>query len=387
MEGYGITRGRLSRYRLFWTKNIYDRQGAEQMFFSAVRENCAYHYRHCREYRKILKRSGFRPGQLESSRDIGRIPVLPTLFFKHHDIHSIAPECTWLKTTSSGTSGTASQVNFDGGALLCGLGMVARTVSKRGLLSLRPARYVIFGYEPHRDNRTAVARSTFGATFFAPPLSRDYALIYRQGQYIPDLEHVMDRLCRYSHGAVPVRILGFPSYAYFVLKQMEERGIHLTLPGGSKMILSGGWKQFEGQKVNKEVLYGLARRVLGIEDKDVAEFFSAAEHPVLYCDCRNHHFHVPVYSQVIIRDIKTMEPLGYGRPGLVNLITPMIKAVPVLSVMTDDVGVLHVGKECGCGIDAPYLELLGRAGVSGIKTCAAGAQDILNGTYGKEAAR
>ena len=211
------------------------------MFFSAVRENCAYHYRHCREYSKILKRSGFRPGHLESSRDIGRIPVLPTLFFKHHDIHSIAPECTWLKTTSSGTSGTASQVNFDGGALLCGLGMVARTVSKRGLLSLRPARYVIFGYEPHRDNRTAVARSTFGATFFAPPLSRDYALIYRQGQYIPNLEHVMDRLCRYSHGAVPVRILGFPSYAYFALKQMEERGIHLTLPGGSKMIHSGGW--------------------------------------------------------------------------------------------------------------------------------------------------
>ncbi|MFQ8731741.1 MAG: hypothetical protein ACLSAC_15670 [Enterocloster bolteae] len=130
MEGYGITRGRLSRYRLFWTKNIYDRQGAEQMFFSAVRENCAYHYRHCREYRKILRRSGFRPGHLESSRDIGRIPVLPTLFFKHHAIYSIAPECTWLKTTSSGTSGTASQVNFDGGALLCGLGMVARTVSK-----------------------------------------------------------------------------------------------------------------------------------------------------------------------------------------------------------------------------------------------------------------
>ena len=121
MEGYAITRGRLSRYRLFWTKNIYDRQGAEQMFFSAVRENCAYHYRHCREYRKILRRTGFRPGHLECSRDIGRIPVLPTLFFKHHAIYSIAPECTWLKTTSSGTSGTASQVNFDGGALLCGL--------------------------------------------------------------------------------------------------------------------------------------------------------------------------------------------------------------------------------------------------------------------------
>ena len=388
MEGYGITRGRLSRYRLFWTKNIYDRQGAEQMFFSAVRENCAYHYRHCREYRKILKRSRIPArtlGRLSRDRENSRSahPV-----FKHHDIPPL-PQVylPGLKTTSSGTSGTASQVNFDGDALLCGLGMVARTVSKRDYcLSDRPVT-LYSAMNPTEINRTAVARSTFGATFFAPPLSRDYALIYRQGQYIPDLEHVMDRLCQYSHGAVPVRILGFPSYAYFALKQMEERGIHLTLPGGSKMILSGGWKQFEGQKVNKEVLYGLARRVLGIEDKDVAEFFSAAEHPVLYCDCRNHHFHVPVYSQVIIRDIKTMEPLGYGRPGLVNLITPMIKAVPVLSVMTDDVGVLHVGKECGCGIDAPYLELLGRAGVSGSKTCAAGAQDILNGTYGKEAAR
>lgn len=379
--------GRWSRYRLFWTRNIYDRQGTEQLFLSAVRENCAYHYRHCREYRQLLKRSGFRPGQLESCRDMRRLPVLPTLFFKRHAIHSIAPERTWLKTTSSGTSGAASQVNFDGGALVCGLGMVARTVSRRGLLSLKPARYVIFGYEPHRDNRTAVAKSTWGATFFAPPFSRDYALIYRQGQYILNLEHVTERLCRYSHGALPVRILGFPSYAYFAMRQMAERGIVLTLPKGSKMILSGGWKQFEGLKADKRVLYELANRVLGIEEKDIVEFFSAAEHPVLYCDCGKHHFHVPVYSRVIIRDIKTMEPLGYGRPGLVNLITPMIKAVPVLSVMTDDVGVLHEGRECGCGLDVPYLELLGRAGVKDIRTCAAGARDILQGTYGKEAVR
>ena len=108
MEEYAITRGRLSRYRLFWTKNIYDRQGAEQMFFSAVRENCAYHYRHCREYRKLSRRPGFRTGPLECSRDIGRLTVLATLFFNHYAIYSIAPESTLLQTTSSGTSVIAS---------------------------------------------------------------------------------------------------------------------------------------------------------------------------------------------------------------------------------------------------------------------------------------
>lgn len=109
------------------------------------------------------------------------------------------------------------------------------------------------------------------------------------------------------------------------------------------------------------------------------EFFSAVEHPVLYCTCRNHHFHVPVYSRVIIRDVDTLKPLGYGEQGLVNLVTPMIKATPVLSVMTDDLGVLHEGAGCGCGITSPYLELKGRAGIREIRTCAAGAEGYLRG--------
>lgn len=55
----------------------------------------------------------------------------------------------------------------------------------------------------------------------------------------------------------------------------------------------------------------------------------------------------------------------------------MVKATPILSVMTDDLGILHDGG-CGCGIDSPYLEIIGRVGVKDIKTCAAGAAEILS---------
>ena len=61
----------------------------------------------------------------------------------------------------------------------------------------------------------------------------------------------------------------------------------------------------------------------------------------------------------------------------------MVKSVPILSVMTDDLGILHDGDTCGCGIQSPWLELLGRVGAKGLVTCAAGAAEFLKGGEGK----
>ena len=82
---------------------------------------------------------------------------------------------------------------------------------------------------------------------------------------------------------------------------------------------------------------------------------------------------------MIIRDVKTLKPVKNGEVGLVNLITPMVKSMPLVSVMTDDLGVLHDGETCDCGIRSPYLEIIGRVGLENIKTCAAGAADLLKG--------
>ena len=101
------------------------------------------------------------------------------------------------------------------------------------------------------------------------------------------------------------------------------------------------------------------------------------EHPIFYNTCKNHHFHIPIYARVIIRDPDTLEPLPMGRVGLVNLISPLMCATPTLSVMTDDLGYLTPGGKCGCGIRTPFLTILGRVGMSGIQTCAAGASELL----------
>ncbi len=158
---------------------------------------------------------------------------------------------------------------------------------------------------------------------------------------------------------------------------MEKLGLRVKLPKGSRIILAGGWKQYAGQEVDKGTLYALTERTLGIGEDHINELFGAVEHPVFYNACPRHHFHIPVYGRVIIRDPDTLQPLPMGQVGLINLISPLMTATPTLSVMTDDLGYLTPGETCGCGIRSPYLTILGRVGMGDIQTCAAGAAELL----------
>ena len=47
--------------------------------------------------------------------------------------------------------------------------------------------------------------------------------------------------------------------------------------------------------------------------------------------------------------------------------------------MTDDLGILHNGSECSCGLKTPFLEIVGRVAPEDTKTCAAGAEEIIKG--------
>ena len=373
-----------SRIRLFRLKKPYETDRSNDLFLHAMRQNCAYHEKHCAEYRKILNNADFSAEQLREYADISKIPPIPTLFFKRHHIHSMSRRRSLIHATSSGTSGQFSDIRFDTGGLWAGLHMVLTVAKDRHLLSARPCHYIVMGYRPHRSNKTAIAKTAYGYTFFAPALDRTFALKYHDGQYTPDLDGIIDAILRHSRSRFPTRFIGFPAYTWFVLNRMEERGITVKLPRHSIIMLGGGWKQFYREQVDKREFYEKAERILGVPEDHIIEAFGAAEHPILYLDCPHHHFHVPVYSRVIIRDVHTLEPLENGRLGLINLLTPMVRATPIQSIMTDDLGILHDGNTCPCGITSPWLEIVGRVGLKDIKTCAAGAGDILAASLGKE---
>ncbi len=367
----------LSRQRLFWRLRPYDVPGSDRAFLRACRENCAYHIRRCPGYAAICEHLGFSPDQLRTVDDLAQIPPIPTLFFKGRTLFSMPRRRMAMEVTSSGTSGKFSRIGFDWGSILAEAPMVVNLGLRHHLASPKPAHCVILGYKPHRSNHTGVTRTMFGLSHFSPPLSRTYALRMEGEGYVPDLDAVARALKKLERSHFPTRIIGFPSYLWFGLKRMEELGLRVKLPRGSRVILAGGWKGHADQEVDKSTLYALAEKTLGIQEDHINELFGAVEHPVFYNTCPRHHFHIPAYGRIIIRDPDTLAPLPMGQVGLINLISPLMCATPTLSVMTDDLGYLTPGEKCGCGIQSPYLTILGRVGMSGIQTCAAGAAELL----------
>ena len=346
-------------------------------FVKAVAELTRYHIKHNEKYARLTQAQGFDPDCLVDDGSLYKLPFIPTVTFKKHELFSMKKSAVPDKVTSSGTSGGAGVIGFELSGLWQALKMTLKIFSYKRLFSPRLTNYIVFGYKPDSKNKTAVSKTAFGATLFAPACHRVYALTRKNGKYEADLDKVCEAIVRFSRSSHPVRFMGFPSYTYFTMRMLEQKGIKVKLPRGSKIMLAGGWKQYYREQVDKEEFYETAKRVLGVDDRDIVEFYGAVEHPIAYCDCENHHFHVTSYSRVIIRDVSTLKPVPFGEPGLVELITPMIKATPITAVMTDDLGVMRPGSDCGCGIEAPYFEIIGRVGLKDIKTCAAGAAKLL----------
>jgi len=257
-----------------------------------------------------------------------------------------------------------------------GLGMILGTFLTNGLVSPRPTNYVVLSYQPSKRNQIGAVKTAYATTFTAPAVHRVYALKDTGTDYALNIDGIKRALVRFEKSGLPVRFIGFPAYFMFLLKELRDSGIKLRLHPKSLIFLSGGWKRFFTEQVDKPTLYALTEDVLGIREDRFREFFGAVEHPIAYFECRNHHFHVPIYSRVVVRDL-ALQPVGYGVPGLLNLITPMMTSMPFTSVMTDDLAVLHPGEQCGCGISSPYFEVLGRVGLSDIKTCAVNAAEML----------
>jgi len=364
--------------KLFFGKNPYSAKD-DGAFLRAVRENVRFHAEHNPKYAQILEHCEFSLDELTDEADLYKIPVLPTLYFKRNELFTVPKEKLVLEATSSGTKGQKSVVGFDRQSMLYGVGAAARLFAYHGMISALATNYIVLGFEPDGRLGLGAAKTAYGVTKFAPALHRVYALKKTEHGHAENREGVLDALLRYEKQGLPVRLVGFPAYLHILMIELRRRDISLRLHGRSMVILGGGWKQFSGEAIDNDSLFALVRETLGIARENCLEFFSAAEHPLPYCKCISGCFHAPVYSRVIVRDAETLLPVPNGTPGILSFVSPLVTSMPLVSVMTDDIAVLHGGGGCGCGIQTPCFELLGRANARGVHTCAATAAELTGG--------
>ena len=348
----------------------------DALFVDAFKEIISWH-RNNNEFYKTLTKN-FDLEKLKSVDDLRELPFIHANFFKMHESVSVDKKEIREHLTSSGTSGQKSQMFFDEWSILSARRMVKFIYDEIGFNTPQlEANYLLLAYEPLKNFKVGTTNTNIFLTSFAKPKEVFFALRQTAGTHEFDRFGTVRKLQEYAEQNLPVRIHGFPSFMYFTLMQMREMDIKVKLHPDSLVMFGGGWKGYANKEISKEELFSLINEYLGISLSRIRDAYGSVEHSIPYIECKNHKLHVPTYSRLFVRDVKTLEVLDYGESGFMNFITPYITSVPAISVMMGDLGVMHRANECGCGAKTPFFEVLGRAGVSQNKSCAVSASELL----------
>lgn len=353
---------------------------ADALYVKAMLESAAWHRARSPFYEKHCAAAGFDPRTVKTAADCAKIPFVLANFFKTHEVLSIPRKDVFAHFTSSGTTGQKSQVFFDRWSIKAGQRMLDWSFERNGWATPSvKTNYLLYSYETEAGSKLGTAYTDNYLCKFAP--AQDVFVALRRtgtGGHDFDVFGCIAALQRYEKEGLPVRIFGFPAFLYFTLQRMRDLGLPpLKLSRESLVFLGGGWKGNADKAIAKSELYAQVRAQLGIPDARLRDGFGSVEHPIPYVECARHQFHVPVWSRVFIRDVRTLKTLGYAERGFLHFTSPYITSMPAHSVLMGDLASLHPGKDCGCGISAPYFVVHGRAGTSKNKSCAIAAAEML----------
>lgn len=354
---------------------------ADALFVAAMNEILDWHRGRSPFYRRLLELQGPRSGRVDSIDDCLALPPIHANFFKTHEIRSVPPEQVVLHLTSSGTTGQKSQMFFDAWSIGAGEAMVERIFRHYGWIQAEPVNYLMVGYEPLRDWKVGTSWTDNALARYAPAHEVRYVLrATGTGGHEFDVFGTIRALQEFAEQGLPVRIFGFPAFVNATLERMQALKLPaLALAPGSMTFFGGGWKGQADKAIPKADLQARIEQQLGIANALIRDGYGSVEHSVPYVECPRHRFHVPVWSRVAIRDVATLDPLPAGRPGFLHFLAPYFTAAPTQSVLMGDLAAWYPGSDCGCGAEAPWFDLLGRAGQGKNRSCAVAAAELLKG--------
>lgn len=362
---------------------------SEPMFHDAMLELTRYHAQHTPGYANWLQLSGQSVESLAASRDWRAFQPIHTSYFKRH-LPQSNETLPATELHSSGTSGQKSRMRYDDHALQSLMAMSDRIFDHYGWNTPQQAcNYVLLSYEPEPfpdsvGNMAGNARTNQFLCKYAPIAQAAYALraTGRAGaSHAFDSYGVIRSLQAFAEEGLPVRILGFPSFLWFVLERMRDLCIApLNLHPDSLVLTGGGWKMHAAQAISKTVMHQRLGEQLGIPAERCRDGYGAVEHGIPYIECAHHRFHVPTYARAYVIDPRTghvMQGTDDGEPGLLQLQAPYLMSSPAHSVLPGDLATLMPAGECRCGLPTGSFVIHGRAGSGKQRNCALAAAELI----------
>ena len=376
---YEPLKGRAAVDALFETPAFEYSPETSRAFLAAMRAALDFQGRRAPVLRALYKAENFSPASVKTERDVARIPWVFVAALKERDLTTLPYSKIVLELKSSGTSGQRSRMQLDRGSLLRVRRMAWRVFEGLGLTDLaRPHDYICFTYDPEvaKDLGTAWTDKLLSGFTRKGEIFYTFRWSAAKNDFYFDIEGAVSAMKKFEERRSLVRLVGFPAFALKLTEEFKKRyGRYPRLNPESSVVTGGGWKTLADEAVDKKVYRKILADNLGVPVANVRDLFGMVEHGVPYVDCRLGNFHVPNYGRIVVREPGTLAPLGFGKTGLLQFITPYLTSYPSLSVLSSDFGLLR--SKCSCGLPGPVLEIKGRAGVKKLKGCAISAATML----------
>ncbi len=334
----------------------------ESVFLKAMKDSLIFHYENCEPYRKFCDNKKFNPNGIFPLTDI---PFLPVSIFKELKLTSV-PEKDILRNihSSSTTSGKPSSVYLD----RISMNRQVRTMNSIMGSFIGNERFdFIFLDSPE------TIRSQGGDLSSRATVMRSLLPFSKKAFYILDsnlnlnrrsledaLNKIEGRVCFY----------GF-TFIIYQFVHNTDKSVSKLFEGIESIVLhSGGWKKLENIKVEKKEFNRRVSEFLITKPENVIDIYGMVEHlGVLYPDCKYGYKHVPVFSDVIIRDTHTLEPVENGKSGFIQLLSPIPHSYPGVSIISDDIGKIVMDDGCRCGRKGKAFLFESRAKEAEVRGC------------------
>jgi hypothetical protein len=150
-----------------------------------------------------------------------------------------------------------------------------------------------------------------------------------------------------------VWLFGAPYQVQQLCVLMQAAGAP-PLRAGSVVTLGGGWKSFEGQRVERPALCALIEAALGVPAARVLEAYAMVELNTPLMRCGDGRYHVPPIIEVCLFDEALMPlPPGADVTGTFGFMDPTATSYPAFLVTGDEVRLVR--ERCPCGLAGPAL--------------------------------
>lgn len=327
------------------------------ILYPKYKELTEYHYNNCIPYHRILDCFSKGGNRIED------IPFIPVRLFKEFELLSVPRGEITRTVLSSGTTGQiSSKIFLDKSTAKWQQKVLTRIVSDFIGKSRMPM--LIADCPDVIKDRTMFSTRGSGILGFSTfGTKREFALNSDMS-----LNHkTLDNFLREADGK-RFLIFGFTFiiWKHLLLELEKEREKYDF--SNAVMVHGGGWKKLQSEAVTREEFRERFKKVCGLTD--IHENYGMAEQTgSIFVECEYGHLHASIFSDVVMRDPLTFQPVKNGEKGIMQVMSVIPHSYPGHSLLTEDEGIIEGEDDCPCGRAGKYFKIVGRLKNAELRGC------------------